>query len=381
MRRLAFLTTMLAHIACGGDPATASRDVAATVDAMFEVREDASDVQDAGSDLAVDLAPHDLLDVPAPDPWETADGGVDLPPDLPEVPDDAEVAEVQPDAADDAATPPAPLAIRFMAANLTSGNLQSYDPGHGIRLMAACRPDVILIQEFNYRDDTTADYRAMTDAVCGTTCTWHTGAGQIPNGVVSRWPIVETGAWDDPNIDNRDLDWVRVDLPGARDLVAISVHLHTSPAGDQLAAAQVVAHMVSEYRAAHPDCCYYVVGGDFNGPAAVSDAGFGAWNGEAVFHVTGPHPVGNDGSPGTNAGRDDQYDFVLFDPALEALRTPLVATAADGSAQLAYPDGLVFDSRDYTQAELDSFFPPALVDDSGASNMQHMGVLRSVAIP
>jgi hypothetical protein len=124
-----------------------------------------------------------------------------------------------------------------------------------------------------------------------------------------------------------------------------------------------------------------VVGGDFNGTAAVSRAGFGAWQGEAVFHVDGPHPVGDDGDPDTNASRKHQYDFVLFDVGLEALRTPLTVPAADASAGLTYPDGLVFDTRDFTQAELDRFFPPALEGDSGASGMQHMGVVRSIELP
>ena len=37
---------------------------------------------------------------------------------------------------------------RIMASNLSSGNYQSYDPGHGIRLMQGVDPDIILIQEF-----------------------------------------------------------------------------------------------------------------------------------------------------------------------------------------------------------------------------------------
>lgn len=275
-----------------------------------------------------------------------------------------------------------PLAIRFVAANLTSGNDQSYDPGHGLRLMAGCRADVFLVQEFNYGDNLAADHRAMADAICGTGCDYSVGAGQIPNGVVSRWPIVESGWWDDPNIGNRDLDWARIDLPGDKDLFAISVHLHTSPSSDQVTAAQVVARKVSEHRAANPGCCWYVVGGDFNGTSAVSNSGFGAWKGEPVFHVAGPHPRGEDGREGTNASRTSQYDFVLLDTTLRDHQVPVVFPDLDqAGASRTYPDGLVFDSRDFTQADLDRHFPPARTGDSGASNMQHMAVVKDVTVP
>lgn len=273
------------------------------------------------------------------------------------------------------------LSIRFVAANLTSGKYQSYDPGHGIRLMAGCRADVLLVQEFNYGDNSAADYREMTDAICGTECQYSVGTGQIPNGVVSRWPIVASGYWDDPNISNRDLDWARIDLPGDRDLFAISVHLHTSPSSDQVTAAQVVARKVTEHRAANPGCCWYVVGGDFNGTSAVSNSGFGMYDGEPVFAVAGPHPVGEDGLEGTNASREKQYDFVLLDRALRAWQVPSVFPANDGAAALTYPDGLVFDSRDFSQTQLNRHFAPALTGDSAASNMQHMAVVKDVVIP
>ncbi|HOI08862.1 MAG TPA: endonuclease [Myxococcota bacterium] len=277
------------------------------------------------------------------------------------------------------------LSIRFVAANLTSGSDQSYDPGHGIRLMAGCRADVLLVQEFNYGDNSAADYREMTDAICGTECRYSVGTGQIPNGVVSRWPIVASGYWDDPNISNRDLDWARIDLPGDRDLFSISVHLKAGSSREevewQMTAAQVVARKVTEHRAANPGCCWYVVGGDFNGPSAVSNSGFGMYDGEPVFAVAGPHPVGEDGLEGTNASREKQYDFVLLDRALRAWQVPSVFPANDGAAALTYPDGLVFDSRDFSQTQLNRHFAPALTGDSAASNMQHMAVVKDVVIP
>src|SRR5205085_11524393 len=40
--------------------------------------------------------------------------------------------------------------LRLVAANLTSGNFQSWDPGDGIRILEGLHPDVVLVQEFNY---------------------------------------------------------------------------------------------------------------------------------------------------------------------------------------------------------------------------------------
>ncbi|HOU54919.1 MAG TPA: endonuclease [Myxococcota bacterium] len=276
---------------------------------------------------------------------------------------------------------PVGLRIRFIAANLTSGSDQSWDPGHGLRILQGLRGDVVLVQEFNYGSNTTQDYRRFTDQACGTECSWSVGSGQIPNGVVSRWPIVESGAWDDPAISNRDLDWARIDLPGPRDLFVVSVHLHTSPSSDQVRAAQVVAREVVAYRNAHPGCCWYVVGGDFNGTAAVSTSGFGAWQGEEVFYVRPPHPVGEDGSTATNRNRSSQYDFVLLDTDLVRFQVPACCSPMQGAGpDRCYPPGLVFDTRDFSQAILDQYFPPTLTSDSNASNMQHMAVVKDVVI-
>lgn len=339
---------------------------------------DASDPGPDGNDLVPpddgaatdDVAATD--DGPAPDDDPVQDDGP--------APDDGPPADDGP--GDPGADVPAPsLPVRLVAANLTSGSGQSYDPGDGIRILQSLRGDVILVQEFNYGAGGDADYREMTDRICGPECQWVVGNGSIPNGVVSRWPIVEHGAWDDPNIGNRDLDWARIDLPGARDLVAVSVHLHTDPAGDQVQAAQVVAAGVRAHRAANPGCCWYAVGGDFNGPAAVSAQGFGESEGEDVFFVAPPHPVGQDGNPNTNRNRNSPYDWVLPDTDLHAFQVPVVFLADDGGAPLSYPAGLVFDTRDFTQAQLDTYFPPAQTGDSAASGMQHMAVVKDFRVP
>ncbi len=46
-----------------------------------------------------------------------------------------------------------------------------------------------------------------------------------------------------------------------------------------------------------------------------------------------------------------------------------------------YPNGLVFDTRTFTQEVLDEFFPPALTTDSAAAGMQHMAIVKDYLLP
>ncbi|MFP2959584.1 endonuclease/exonuclease/phosphatase family protein [Myxococcus sp. 1LA] len=148
-----------------------------------------------------------------------------------------------------------------MASNLSSGNYQSYDPGHGIRLIKGVDPDIVLMQEFNYGNDSAADIRSLVDQIApGFHYSRETGA-QIPNGVISRWPIIQSGQWPDPRVSNRDFAWARIDIPGPRDLWAVSVHLLTSSASNRNAEAQAI---VTQVRSQIPEDDYLIIGGDLN---------------------------------------------------------------------------------------------------------------------
>lgn len=50
--------------------------------------------------------------------------------------------------------------IRIMAANTTSGNGQDYDLGHGNRIFQGLDPDIALVQELNYLNNTPTDLRS-----------------------------------------------------------------------------------------------------------------------------------------------------------------------------------------------------------------------------
>src|SRR5512140_3232344 len=94
----------------------------------------------------------------------------------------------------------APVRVRLMGGNLTSGNGQSYDPGEGIRIFQGTHPDVAMIQEFNYGANTAAAIRGFVDTAFGSNFYYYRASGstyQIPNGVISRWPILAAGDWLD----------------------------------------------------------------------------------------------------------------------------------------------------------------------------------------
>ena len=257
--------------------------------------------------------------------------------------------------------------IRVMAANITSGNYQSYDPGHGTRIFQGTDPDIVLIQEFNYGDNSSSDIRSYVDTAFGPTFDYfREGGAQIPNGVISRYPIVESGEWTDPNVSNRDFAYARIDIPGTVDLWAVSVHFLTRNSSVRDSEANdLVAYIQQQV----PSGDYLIVGGDFNTgsriESCISTLG-------QVTITGGPYPVDHDGNGNTNASRAKPYDWVLVDDDLDPLET---SVAIGGSV---FQNGVVIDTRVYSPlAELD----PALSGDSGATNMQHMAVIRDFLVP
>lgn len=258
--------------------------------------------------------------------------------------------------------------LRIVASNTTSGNLQSYDPGDGQRVLQALKPDVALMQEFNYGDNSPTAIRSFIDATFGKEFSYYreTGHAQIPNGVVSRYPIVTGGYWTDPQTTTRSFAYARIDIPGDHDLWAISVHLLTSGASRRSSQATAI---VSAIQANVPAGDYITIGGDFNTKSrtegCVQTLG-------RVFKVTGPWPVDTHDNGDTSSNRNDPYDWVLASPALDALQVP----AQVGG--LSFPSGLVFDSRNFDPL---ANVAPVRRGDSGSSNMQHMAVVRDFAIP
>src|SRR4051812_17227108 len=88
--------------------------------------------------------------------------------------------------------------IRVMAGNISSGNKQSYDNGEGIRIFQGLKPDVAMIQEFNYGDNSPEAIAEFVETAFGADYQYYREAedsDDIPNGVISRFPIIESGEW------------------------------------------------------------------------------------------------------------------------------------------------------------------------------------------
>ncbi len=257
--------------------------------------------------------------------------------------------------------------LRLMAANISSGNNQSYDPGEGIRIFQGTHPDVVMIQEFNYGDDSASAIRSFVDTAFGTSFSYYRESGmQIPNGIISRWPILASGDWVDTQVSNRAFAWARIDVPGPKDLWVVSVHLLTSNSSVRNTEA---ANLVNFINASVPAGDYLVVGGDFNTDTR-SEPCLSTFS--SVASESSPYPADRNGNSNTNASRGKPYDHVLVDVDLSPYQ---VATVMGGST---FPSGLVADTRVYLPI---SEFSPALSTDSAATNMQHMAVIKDFLIP
>jgi hypothetical protein len=264
------------------------------------------------------------------------------------------------------------LPLRLVAANLTSDRHSSYSPdnanhsnpeGAGARILKALRPDVVLIQEFN----TTIPARQWVNQTFGREFHFMREEGmQIPNGVISRFPIVASGSWDDPALDNREFAWAQLRLPGGRDLWAVSVHFHTKSAASRLREAEA---LVRHIRGKVPAGAMLVIGGDLN-TRAFDEPCFVPLGG--VVAIPAHPPADGDGNTGTNHPRNRPYDWVLACRALDRHEVPVLL------AGKSFPHGLVFDSRVFTPLEK---CPPVQAGDSGLPQMQHMAVLRDFLIP
>lgn len=255
--------------------------------------------------------------------------------------------------------------LRIVAGNLTSGKNQAYQEP-GIRILTALVPDVALLQEVNYGTDAPADIRAFVDKTFGTGFTYVRGSGGIPNAVVSRYPLLDSGEWADDKVSDRTFVWATIDVPGPVDLLAVSVHLLSSQASARNSEATALLGLVAEKAAPG---MYVTIGGDFNtgGRDEACVKTFGA-----VFGTAAPYPADTAGGTNTNGPRSKPYDWVIANAVLDGIKAPVKI------ASHTLPSGLVFDTREYTPL---SEVPPAQSGDSAADSMQHMAVVRDFLLP
>ena len=264
--------------------------------------------------------------------------------------------------------------VRVISANLTSGNNQRYETP-GLHILKALKPDIVAIQEFNYAStnnaglNTPGAFREMTGSVFGTNFVYYreTNSGySIPNGVISRWPIGESGEWidDDTGVNDRGFAWARIELPGSARLYIVSVHLKAS-GSDAARRAAEAAQLKSLILSNFPASSFLAVAGDLN----ISSSNETALATLKTFLSDNPIPTDAEtgGDPDTNTNRQRRYDYILpgFELALNQVATVI------GSH--TFPQGLVFDSRVYMPlAEVS----PVVSTDSGVAGMQHLAVVK-----
>ena len=159
--------------------------------------------------------------------------------------------------------------VRIMAANLTSGTSMSYE-APGIRIFQGLEPDVVAIQEFRYNSSTSdTQLRQLVDTAFGPSFYYYreVGSYNIPNGIVSRWPILSSGTWEDvdPNLNDRGFAWAKIDLPGTNDLYVVSIHLKASSGSSNASRRNAEAtNLVNLIHANFPANAWIIVAGDCN---------------------------------------------------------------------------------------------------------------------
>jgi endonuclease/exonuclease/phosphatase family metal-dependent hydrolase len=373
IRRL-LLGSLILCLSCGGAsdvPQTEGPD-AGTLPADAGAQPDAGTQPDAGAPDASVEPDAGSPDAGVPDAGDAPDAGLEADAGTADAGADAGLpdAGAQPDAGTQPdAGAAVPVRIRLLAGNLSTGNNQNYTGGEGLRIIEGVHPDVAMLQEFNYQSNLTADFQSFADAVCGTTCFFAretiAGNGNIPNGIVSKYPIIDSGRFVDSTVANRGFVWAEIAIPGSKHLWVVSVHLLTATGNH----ATEGSELVGDFQSLVPAGDYLAIGGDFNSDSR-TDAAVTALS--ALFVTGGPYPADGSGDEDTNASRAKPFDWVLANPALDALDTPVVIGAN------AFSGGLVVDTRVYTPiADLS----PALSTDSGAPSMQHMAIVRDFFVP
>jgi endonuclease/exonuclease/phosphatase family metal-dependent hydrolase len=264
--------------------------------------------------------------------------------------------------------------VRVMAANL-NGNTQSYQP-FALRILQGLKPDVVCIQEFNYASTNGVDvndaaaFREMINLTLGMNYVYYrepfTASGSIPNGIISRWPILASGSWADAQQSqpNRGFAWAQIQLPGTNSLYVVSVHLLTSSATARSAEATALQGLIQSN---FPTNAWIILAGDFNTDSRTESTTMTTCD---SYLSDFPIPVDNNGNSFTSENRNSPHDYVLPSFSFTNFETATVLPSH------SFPSGLVFDSTVYTPL---SDVAPVQFGDS--TNAQHMAVMKDFSIP
>jgi len=266
------------------------------------------------------------------------------------------------------------VTVRVIASNLSSGNNQRYE-APGLNILNGLNPDVVAMQEFNVSNifgiNTPAALSNLVATTFGTNFVYFRETGySIPNGIISRYPMVTNGSWvdSDTGVNDRGFAWARIDVPATNDLYVVSVHLKASNSGSDVTrrtaeAEEIKARISTNF----PANAWIIVAGDMN----IYSESEGAVVTFATFLSDSLVPADQNGDSDTNSNRNERYDRVLMSFSLTNVLIPVAMPSR------TYPNGLVFDSRVYTSL---TDVPPVVFGDSAADQMQHMAVVRDFNI-
>lgn len=270
-----------------------------------------------------------------------------------------------------------PTRVRTVAANLSSGGQQNWDAGDGLRILKGLGADVVMLQEFNYKSNSPADLQEFIVSALGEGYAYRESetSDQIPNGIISRFPILESGEWTDVTMPNRDFAYARLDIPGNRELWAVSVHLSAKKSEARQAEATELRRLIQEKI---PPEDYVVLGGDFN-LTSREDAVIRILQ-DTVYEVAAP--IDSYGNSTTNLPRKKNYDWLLTDSDLAACLVPVSFVYDQSEAWVEgynlFTNGLVFDSTIFPNLNV---VAPIQSGDSRAAGMQHLAVVKDFLIP
>lgn len=236
------------------------------------------------------------------------------------------------------------------------------------RIFRGLKPDIVAIQEFvvtnagGYAEFVAKNFgshfHCFVETEAANSCA-------MPNGIISRWPIVASGEWPDPYVGYRDFAWATIDIPGPRNLHVISVHFDYSDPPDREPEARALTNYIAQMGWSPND--YIVIAGDLN-TSTRSDP--------AVLVLTNivsdaQQPADQLGNKNTNSNRQRPNDYVLPSRNLDARHRSVIING------LTFSEGIVFDSRVWSASLLP---PPVQQNDSGDTGLQHMLVMKRFAV-
>lgn len=252
-----------------------------------------------------------------------------------------------------------------MSANLT-GSTQKYEPP-AIRIFQGLKPDIVAIQEFNYSNNTESAIQNFINMAFGTNYYYFRETNSeysLPNGVISRFPIIKAGSYDDLEIPDRGFCYAVIDIPGENELVVFSVHLKAG-SDSAFRRASEILQLKSIISTNFINADFIVVAGDFNFYSQ-DEAGYRTI---ITFLSDFPIPQDTEGNPDTNLNRDKRYDYIFTTEKLSNLSIPVKIGLR------FFTNGLVFDSRTFTP--LSDVKPVQSADSASA---QHMAVIKDFSI-